>query len=238
MLNPTIYFRKIEEKILIKFEYPPQMRVVGRPCLPKRADRFVPIRRRPLPFATREAQASTHGTPHGRQRVSRAPWRRQGKDRRKGVRCLPRAATSQLPPLPWPRASSALAGSMAGGPALRCLLVWLEESQWRAAPGAAEHGCTSGINQRRAQVGPEAPSRGSAGGVDGIYNYLLLLPMSPLQSPTLDLELHMCHIRCKMLTFLPLLPSCQSTSARQRGKHTGKDQIAHELLLLLLLYSH
>jgi hypothetical protein len=32
----------------------------------------------------------------------------------------------------------------------------------------------------------------------------LLSPMSPLQMPTLDLQLQICHIRCKMLTFLPL----------------------------------
>jgi hypothetical protein len=41
-----------------------------------------------------------------------------------------------------------------------------------------------------------------------LYNLACLLSpflcRHPPQKPTLDLQLHICHIRCKWLTFLPL----------------------------------
>jgi hypothetical protein len=62
----------------------------------------------------------------------------------------------------------------------------------------------------------------------GQYNYLPLLRMSPLQMPTLEMELHICPTRCTLLTFLPLwLMWC--TSVTPAGIWMWKDQNAPDL---------
>jgi hypothetical protein len=70
----------------------------------------------------------------------------------------------------------------------------------------------------------------------GQYNYLPLLRMSPLQIPTLEMELHICPTRRTLLTFLPLWLTWHATYARQRVKSMWKDPTA--LTLLSLSPSH
>jgi hypothetical protein len=66
------------------------------------------------------------------------------------------------------------------------------------------------------------------------YNYSPSLPMSPTHMPTLDLQLQICHMRCTLVTILPLCPTWHATSLCQRVDGMWKDHTTLSFLMLFL----